>query len=148
MTLEDGKHHRSAPLSIRITTTACAVWIAVSGELDVSNHDQLAQALAGLSLAGTRHVHLQLSNLRFCDVGGMRQLLAFIRRAELRGRQVSAHGPSRSLRRLCHLMTDGKVRLDRPAWDSAATTAVPSMSWPRDLPLQAGSPRDTMSRHR
>ena len=112
---DDGIHDRSAPLSIRVTATSYAVWIAVSGELDLSNHDQLAQALAGLSLAGARHVHLQLSNLGFCDVAGMRHLLAFIRRAELRDRQVSTHGASRSLRRLCHLMTDGKVKLDRYA---------------------------------
>jgi anti-sigma B factor antagonist len=112
---DDGIHDRSAPLSIRVTATTYAVWIAVSGELDLSNHDQLAQAFAGLSLAGTSHVYLQLSNLSFCDVAGMRHLLAFIRRAELRGRQVSAHGASRSLRRLCHLMTDGKVKLDRLA---------------------------------
>jgi anti-sigma B factor antagonist len=112
---DDGIHDRSAPLSIRVTATTYAVWIAVSGELDLSNHDQLAQALAGLSLAGSRHVHLQLSNVGFCDVAGMRHLLAFIRRAELMGRQVSAHGASRSLRRLCHLMTDGKVKLDRYA---------------------------------
>lgn len=129
---DDGSHHRSAPLSIRITATTCAVWVALSGELDISNHDQLAQALAGLSLAGTSHVHLQLSDLSFCDVRGMRQLLAFIRRVEMRGRQVSAHGPSRSLRHLCHLMTDGEVSLERPvrahAWrdDQTATPLASS----------------------
>ena len=131
--LDDGIQHQSAPLNVRITGTTYAVWIAVSGELDLSNHDQLAQVLAGLSLAGTKHVHLQLSNLSFCDVRGMRHLLAFIRRAELRGRQVSAHGASRSLRRLCHLMTDGKVRLDRDAREhtlrnSRGASLLPS-SW-------------------
>ena len=128
--LDDGKHRRSAPLSIRITTTTNAVWIAISGELDVSNHDQLGHALAGVSSAGTGHVHLQLSNLSFCDVAGMRHLLAFIRQAELRGRQVSAHGPSRSLRRLCHLMTDGKVRLGRPAWEHARRNSRSAKSLP------------------
>jgi len=131
--LDDGIQHPSAPFSIRITATTYAVWIAVAGELDLSNHNHFEQVLAGLSLAGTRHVHLQLSNLRFCDVRGMRHLLAFIRRAELRGRQVSAHGASRSLRRLCHLMTDGKVRLDRHAREhtrrnSRGASLLPS-SW-------------------
>jgi anti-anti-sigma factor len=124
VTLDDGIHP-AAPLSIRISATTYAVWIVVSGELDLSNHHQLGQALAGLSLAGTRHVHLQLSNLSFCDVRGMRQLLAFIRRAELRGRLVSAHGASRSVRRLCHLMTDGKVRLDRQAREHDSRGASP-----------------------
>jgi len=113
--LDDTERHLSAPLNIRVTATTCAVWIAVRGELDLSNHDQLAQVLAGLSLAGISQVHLQLSNLSFCDVAGMRHLLTFIRRADSRGRQVAAYGASRSLRRLCHLMTDGKVRLDRHA---------------------------------
>ena len=131
--LDDGIQQQSAPFSIRVTATPYAVWIAVSGELDLSNHDQLEQVLAGLSLAGTRHVHLQLSNLSFCDVRGMRHLLAFIRRAELRGRRVSAHGASRSLRRLCHLVTDGKVRLDRLAREhtrrsSRGASLLPS-SW-------------------
>lgn len=117
--LDDGHQNPSAPLSIAITSSAYAVWVAISGELDSSNHDQLKQALAGLSLAGARQVHLQLSDLRFCDVAGMRQLLNFTRQTELKGRRVSTHGTSRSLRRLCHLMTDGKVSLDRPAWERA-----------------------------
>ena len=119
MMLDDGHQNHSAPLSIDITTSAYAVWVTISGELDCSNHDQLNGALAGLSLAGVRHVHLQLSDLRFCDVAGMRQLLSFTRRTGLTGRRVSTHGTSRTLRRLCHLMTDGKASLDRPAWERA-----------------------------
>ena len=117
--LDDGHQNPSEPLSIAITSSAYAVWVAIGGELDCSNHDQLKQTLAGLSLAGARQVHLQLSDLRFCDVAGMRQLLNFTRQTELTGRRVSTHGTSRSLRRLCHLMTDGKVSLDRPAWQRA-----------------------------
>lgn len=117
--LDDGHQNPSESLSIAITSSAYAVWVAIGGELDSSNHDQLRQALAGLSLAGARQVHLQLSDLRFCDVAGMRQLLNFSRQTELTGRRVSAHGTSRSLRRLCHLMTDGKVSLDRSAWERA-----------------------------
>lgn len=115
--LDDGHQNHSAPLSIGITTSADDVWVAISGELDSSNHDRLKQALAGLRLTGARNVRLQLSDLRFCDVAGMRQLLNFTRRTELAGRRVSTHGASRTLRRLCHLMTDGKVSLDRPAWE-------------------------------
>ena len=115
MTLDDGHQNHSAPLSVSITTSAYHVWVAVSGELDPSNHDRLEQALTGLPRAGAGHVHLQLSELRFCDVAGMRLLLRFIRETERRGRRVSTHGSSRTLRRLCHLMTDGKVSLNRPA---------------------------------
>ena len=90
--LDDGHQNPSEPLSIAITSSAYAVWVAISGELDCSNHDQLKQALAGLSLAGARQVHLQLSDLRFCDVAGMRQLLNFTRQTELTGRRA-AEGP-------------------------------------------------------
>lgn len=117
--LDNGHQNHSAPLSIGITPSTYDVWVAISGELDSSNHHQLRHALAGLNLAGARHVHLQLSNLRFCDVAGMRQLLSFTRQTELTGRRVSTHGTSRNLRRLCHLMTDGKVSLDRPVWERA-----------------------------
>jgi anti-anti-sigma factor len=116
---DDGHQNDPAPLSISITTTAYAVWVAISGELDSSNHHHLEHALAGLCLAGVGHVHLRLSDLRFCDVAGMRQLLSFTRRTQLTGRRVSTHGTSRNLRRLCHLMTDGKVSLDRPVWERA-----------------------------
>jgi hypothetical protein len=42
--LDDGHQNPSAPLSIAITSSAYAVWVAISGELDSSNHDQLKQA--------------------------------------------------------------------------------------------------------
>jgi anti-anti-sigma factor len=112
--LDDGHQNHSAPLRIDITTSGDAVWVALSGELDPWNHDRLKESLAGLRLAGARHVHLQLSDLRFCDVAGMRQLLSFTRQTELTGRPVSTHGTRRIVRRLCHLMTDGKVSLDPP----------------------------------
>lgn len=124
--LDDQHQNHAAPLSIGITTSAHDVWVAISGELDPANHPQLAKVLAGLSLTGVRHVHLQLSGLRFCDVAGMRQLLAFIRHTELAGRRVTTHGTRRSLRRLCHLMTNGKVSLDRPGWERHTGTAPAS----------------------
>jgi anti-anti-sigma factor len=124
--LDDGYQNHCAPLSISITTGAYDVSVAISGELDSSNHDQLEHALAGLRLAGASHVHLQLSALRFCDVAGMRQLLSFKRRTELTGRRVSTHGTSRTLRRLCHLMTDGKVSLADPHGSAHARTAPAS----------------------
>ena len=112
------KQNHAAPLTIDITTTAYAVWVAVSGELDVSNHDHIRQALLGLSLVGTKLIRLQLANLRFCDVRGMRHLLTFIRQAEDAGHHVVIEGVTRELRRLCELVSDGKVSLDRSGPDN------------------------------
>lgn len=104
--------HDGAALKVVVTPRPCAVWVAIDGEIDLTNHDRLRSALSGVSLAGTKRLHFELSKLTFCDARGLWHLLGFIDHAEQQGTSVLVHGASRGLRRLSDLITAGRVRLD------------------------------------
>lgn len=105
---------RTTPISVIATTTESAIWIALVGELDLANADELEAALADINLAGELPVHLDLSMLTFCDGRGLGLLLDFQEDLEGAGRGVSAHGARRPVRKLADLLSGGRANLNEP----------------------------------
>jgi anti-anti-sigma factor len=104
------------PISVIATTTESAVWIALVGELDLANADDLAGALAHVNLGGpgALPVHLDLSMLTFCDSRGIELLLDFQADLEAAGRSVGAHGARRPVRKLAGLLSGGHADFNEP----------------------------------
>ncbi len=101
----------AAPLAVVSTTAASAAWILVSGEIDVSNHHRLVTALSSVNLHDVTAVHMQISGLTFCDVRGVRHLLAFAQSAQETGHRALIHGASHQFRKMTRLLgTAGGVR--------------------------------------
>jgi anti-anti-sigma regulatory factor len=73
-----------------IRQTATPPGLALSGEVDASNVQLLERALAVAARASEQDLHLDLSGLEFCDLGGMR---AIVRAAETlgTGRRLVVH---------------------------------------------------------
>jgi anti-anti-sigma factor len=74
-----------------------ALWVSIRGEVDLSNHTRLGAGLANVALDGAHVVHLRLSELTFCDLHGVRHLLAFAERVRGTGGEISIHGASRTV---------------------------------------------------
>jgi anti-anti-sigma factor len=102
------------PISVVATTTESAVWIALVGELDLANADDLAGALADVNLGGALPVHLDLSMLTFCDSRGIELLLDFQADLEAAGRSVGAHGARRPVRKVAALLSGGHADFNQP----------------------------------
>lgn len=87
--------HISAPLT---TLDLCAVpsnnevALALRGELDFDNHEQLKADLAALEPAGDATVHVDLSDLDFCDVTAFRHLVEFAAKVHDEGGRVVVTG--------------------------------------------------------
>jgi anti-anti-sigma factor len=60
---------------LRITRTLEPPGLALAGDIDASNADQVARWLSA-ALAGGADVTLDLSQLEFCDIGGLRAIVA------------------------------------------------------------------------
>lgn len=101
------------PLHVETTTRDHATWITIRGEADVSNHELLQAALAAIKFNGIREVHLQLSELRFCDVRALSQLLMFGRGVRQSGRDVAVHDANHVIQTVAQLVgADGILRFE------------------------------------
>jgi anti-anti-sigma factor len=85
----------SAPLS---TLDLCGVLsnneaaLALRGELDFGNHEQLKNDLAGLEPDGPTTVRVDMSRLEFCDVSAFRHLVEFAGQVHDKGGWVVVTG--------------------------------------------------------
>jgi len=70
------------------------VIVQVRGELDISNAHDLRQAVATIELGGRQRVELDLSDLTFCDAGGITALLRVQRAVERAGGRLLVRGLS------------------------------------------------------
>jgi anti-anti-sigma regulatory factor len=90
---------------ITATPVANCIRLRLTGDIDLLNHDQLRGALAALRTDGITAVHLELAGLRFIDVAGTSELMAFARsHPSLR---LVLHAPPVSLRRIIALLWPG-----------------------------------------
>lgn len=91
------------------------VGLRLAGDVDLSSHDQLRGALAALPrAAGT--IHLELSRLRFIDVGGTRELIALLQACPQR--RLILHDPPWCLCRILDLLWPGnnvEIRVSQPS---------------------------------
>lgn len=77
--------------------------VTLRGELDLGTAGQLTDALDMLGEDGHRQVRLDLSALTFCDVRGLRTLLAADRHLAAAGSHLLLTGAPATLHRLCAL---------------------------------------------
>lgn len=66
--------------------------VALRGELDFANHEQLKTDLAALEPDGPTTVHVDMSRLEFCDVSAFRHLVEFAARVHDKGGWVVVTG--------------------------------------------------------
>ena len=79
--------------------------VALPAEVDVSNADEVYDLLDAAAGPGTRVVIADCGDTTFCDVAGVRRLVAIRTRAAARGVQVRlAIPPGGALRRMIELM--------------------------------------------
>jgi anti-sigma B factor antagonist len=87
--------HRPAPqLDVAVCELPPECLVAVAGELDLASAPELAGVLRGLDAAGEL-VTLDLRDLTFIDVAGVRALQDARRIAREAGRRLQILGPSR-----------------------------------------------------
>jgi anti-anti-sigma regulatory factor len=79
-------------LRVAISADGHTTRIAIHGEADVADVDQLDATLTGIQLDGTTSVRLDASDLAFFDVAVLRCLTSFAQRVKKSGRDVSTCG--------------------------------------------------------
>lgn len=87
---------------LQIVTTADPPGIALIGDVEASNVPAVARALAGLR-SSTGDVHLDLSGLLFCDLGGLQAIVRAAQALEP-GRRLVLHGVPRQLERALEIV--------------------------------------------
>ncbi len=93
------------------------------GEVDLSCHDELADALSSITRTTRGPLRLDLADLEFLDVGGARVLAGFVTELAEAGRPVDLVGAGRLTARLLALF--GVRATQAPAQASAQTPAQP-----------------------
>ena len=90
----------------RVATDGHLVVVALAGEMDLGAAPQLSALLheAGSRIGPDRMVAIDLAQVTFCDLAGLRVLLQF--NFDRKGRVVLRQ-PSQAVRRLMGLMDDG-----------------------------------------
>lgn len=77
--------------------------LRVSGELDLSTREQLADVLVCLALAGCRHVEIDLGAITFLDAGNVRVLAEEQRRLAACGGLLEVVAASEAALLVCSL---------------------------------------------
>jgi anti-anti-sigma factor len=83
-----------AELRMSVRPEPAGIVIAVSGELDMSNADQLSGAVTEELHKGPKRVVLDLAELTFCDSLGLRTLLLLSRNAQAQQTYLALRNPS------------------------------------------------------
>ena len=96
-------------LNIQFTTTATALRIQVSGEVDLSNRDTFIATLAAIEFDTADAVQLDLRQLTFCDSAGCCALIWFERESRLSGHPTHIRGANRTVQRVLTLLADGDL---------------------------------------
>ena len=97
--------------------------VAVHGELDRHQVHRLAEAVDALGHSPSHCWSIDVSAVTFCDVEGLRGLLAAQRLADRSGHRLFVTRPSPWLRRLLHLTDLAVPRADHGAGTSPVAPA-------------------------
>ena len=97
-----------AGLSVSPCSAGPRLVVAIDGEADWMTADQLREGLAAALAYGPRSIVLDLTDLTFCNLQGMRVLVASVETAERAGVDVILHGMSRQLRWLFDFFQEGR----------------------------------------
>jgi anti-anti-sigma factor len=90
-------------LKVSSRTQRGATVLTLSGELDLASVPALEQAVEGVSDSAGELVVLDLRELEFMDVAGLRAVLRSDQRLRERGKRLALAGPGYSVRRLLAL---------------------------------------------
>lgn len=90
-------------LSVSVRTERGATVVRVSGELDLASHGKLEDALARALDSAPELVVVDLAEVEFMDVVGMRAILRSRERAGSAGKQLVLAAPTPGVRRLLSL---------------------------------------------
>ena len=97
----------SEALSVSPCSAGPRLVVVIGGEADWTTADQLREGMAAALAYGPRSMVLDLTDLTFCDLQGLRALLAAVEAAEQDGVDVTLHGMSRQVTRLYDLYQEG-----------------------------------------
>ncbi len=95
---------RRPAFEIVTTRSGNQICVDIRGELDLGTHEQLRIALSQAELRAADRVHLLLSGLQFCDLGGVELLVAFAEEVRHEGGSVATYGASPMIRKLARLI--------------------------------------------
>ena len=102
-------HQTAAPFVIssrllHIAYTTDPATLQITGEVDLANHDLLAQAFHQAIATGLDDLHLDLSELDFIDVAGLTLCADAARRLSTQARRLVMLDPSPGTRKILHLI--------------------------------------------
>jgi len=121
---EDGALSELGPLLAVVVPDTVRTDMLLVGELDVATEPVVATLIEQQLATGHREVRIDLSELVFCDVRGMRALLQASRRLTAAGGQLVLVRPRPLFRRIVVLcgLSDDLGLLDSPPTDRAASS--------------------------
>lgn len=106
---------------MRITSTSHPPGLAIEGEIDESTYAALVQALRA-SLSGREEIHLSLGAVSYCDLAGLRAIVAATGADD---REASGNGHGGSKRVVLHEVPAQLVTvLQIVGWDSTPGLAL------------------------
>jgi anti-sigma B factor antagonist len=88
----DCTHPQHGRIHVETVADGQATRITLRGEVDFATSADLDAALAAVELDGTRQVQLDVADLGFVDVAGLRQLSSFARQLRETGYDVATYG--------------------------------------------------------
>jgi anti-sigma B factor antagonist len=91
-------------LSVSVRGRGPSIVVEVDGELDLASAPQLEDALERAWREAPDTIVLDLENLRFIDMSGLRLLLGASQRAEERGTELTLTNVRESIRRVLTLV--------------------------------------------
>lgn len=91
-------------LGIETTIKGATIWLALRGEADISNVDNLDTALNGIILNGHQTVRMDLSDLSFIDLTALRRLTNFATHLKENDCEVATQGAPPILQRVIRLL--------------------------------------------
>jgi anti-anti-sigma factor len=94
---------------VRVRTEPGATVLAASGELDLASFPTLEQALDGVEDTAPELVVLDLVDLEFMDIAGLRAVLRSDQRLREREKRLAVAGPGYAVRRLLALTKQDEV---------------------------------------
>ena len=121
-------------LSVSPCSAGPRLVVVIGGEADWTTADRLRTGMAAALAYGPRSLVLDLTDLVFCDLQGLRTLLAAVEAAEHDGVDVTLHGMSRQFTRLYDLYQEGCRAYGRPC-RSVRPAHEPPRAVARSVPI-------------
>ena len=89
---------------LRITTSGSATKVLeVTGEVDLSTADQLAEAIDGAAEGAVELVKVDLAGVSFMDSAGLRVLVSGMKQADTKGTKLVVASPQPQVRKVFEL---------------------------------------------